>query len=233
MTRLETIYDIKGMLRGGAGSITDDDLIPDRQIALWVSSTLALLLRREQNEGKPINPVSLQHICVDVQLADTSECPECIKSGCLLYKTKVTIPSPLMTNNGLLITRIGSPFLNQPGYDKADWGRFPYINNNYNTTWYSIKDNYVYIKTTKYLKCILISFIPENIEDLATFNNVLGNPCIYDDMTSPVPMHLYEELCSIIIKNRASVTLRTNPDSTGNSNGEIHSLNGKVKTQKS
>ena len=52
MTRRKTIYDIKGMLRGGSGGIVDDDTLPDRQVALWVSSVLGLLIRREQNEGK-------------------------------------------------------------------------------------------------------------------------------------------------------------------------------------
>lgn len=103
----ELIYDILEDLR--SHHIVDDEDIDERQVIHKLNVQRSLWIRNELNKpGRSIDPFTVQSLgCVDLEVADTSECPD-LPVGCSILRTKCEIPKTVELHQRNAITKVGS-----------------------------------------------------------------------------------------------------------------------------
>ncbi len=146
VTKNHLVYDILNIGRGG--KVSDDDNISLRQIGYWVDNTRSLLIRRDLEKNRSINPALEQTLpCMEVARIDASECP-CEVVGCTILRTVEQIPSTVELSNRNLITRVASIQIGTAPYSLIPYARAVFAGN-HPATKKMIKafvhNNYIYL----------------------------------------------------------------------------------------
>ena len=106
---MATLNEIVANIRNIAGGRvpSDDDVPSYEQVKFWVNQYRALLIKRDLDKGKSINPDVVSDLgCVELKLVDAAECCD-IKAGCVVLKTAVKIPDTIELNQYNAITFVG------------------------------------------------------------------------------------------------------------------------------
>lgn len=230
LTRDHIIFDLLSIAR--AGKVVDDEHITPAQVGFWVDNMRAKLIRQDIDKGRSINPDIVQHIsCLDLQQVDQSDCPGCVETGCVMLRSVQQLPTMIETKQRNLITRIGPINLASPGYSIIPYERSFWSGHNKftkNMTKVFIKNRYVYVITTKFIKKISVSGVFAYPEELGNYSTCAGTPC-YNAQTDyyPISNHMIEDLKQMILQADFRTALSTMPDPVNNANGEIAPLSVK------
>ena len=186
------IYDILEDV--SSHHLIDDFDIDDRQVIYKLNVQRALWLRNEYNKpGRTIDPFVTQSLgCVELELADSSECPD-LPTGCSILRTKCEIPKPVELHNRMAITKVGSVdklnyFFSLVSYEQAIFsgnGKF-----NGKSIFAFVLNNRMYFKVNsaqaKMLRRVSIRGIFEDPEMLKDFCDPNGTACFSKDDDYPV-----------------------------------------------
>ena len=210
--------------------ISDDVSLSKRQIAFWINSQRALLVRQELNKGRTIDPAITQTLsCVPLEVVSASDCCE-DNSDCMILRTETKIPKPLSTYGRQGITRVGpvnimsKPYLLVPQAQAlySGKGRF-----NGSSRYAFYKDGYIYIKlntlTVSALKRVSITGIFDAPEDVGNFNDCDGTPCFSWDDEYPMSAWMIDYVKENILKLDISVLKQLPTDRSNDSSGEQNS----------
>jgi hypothetical protein len=224
----ELVYDIEEIVNHNY--ISDDVSLSKRQIAFWISSQRALLIRQELNKGRSIDPAITQTLsCVGLEVVSSSDCCS-DNSECMILRTIDQIPKPISTYSKQGITRVApinmmsKPYLFVPQAQAifSGNGRF---NSQQRFAFY--KDGYIYIKlntlTVSVLKRISITGVFDNPKDVSIFNNCDGSPCFSWDDEYPMSSWMIDYVKEGILKLDISMLKQLPTDRANDSSGEQNS----------
>lgn len=226
ITKRKLTYDILNTIRGGKQS--DDENISHRQVGFWVDNTRALLIRRDYEKGRSVNPDLVQTICSEVIQVDAAECG-CLTAGCTVYRTKEKIPNALEVHNKNLIMRVGPAVVGSTPFSFITYERAQFANNNKYTK-HIIKafyhNGYIYLigenNKLKFLTHIAIDLVMENPEDAANFVNcTTGEACYTDDSKYPISAWMVEPLKEMIFNLNVKIAASSPTDNSGNAEHDV------------
>src|SRR5690606_40092782 len=105
-----TIYEIIYAIREGLRDYTDDTRYSDDYLVFQFNLKRNVLLRREYNQlQRSIDSELTSTVCLDIELVDPSECPECYTNeGCEVVRTVQRLPRLLELLSRPTITRESS-----------------------------------------------------------------------------------------------------------------------------
>jgi len=126
MTATEIIYAIREKLK----AYTDDTKYTDAYLFFLINLKRALYIRREYNQlQRVIDPEVTQTICMELEEAGESICPECY-SGCVdctVIRTVKKLPNVIELHNRNTITKIGSTGVFSRPINIVTMDRMPYV----------------------------------------------------------------------------------------------------------
>ena len=227
ITLRQLTYDLLNTVRGG--KISDDEALSERLVQFWIKNTRAQLIREDINKGHSISSNVIQSLgCVDVELVDASLCCG-IEVDCNVFRTTVTIPTPIEAYQKDLITRVGPIMVGSRAFDIVPIERIPFlgytpfkgINEAIRA---SILNKYVYIfvpKHNKLIKKINIMGVWADPTELSTFNECSGSACYTDESNYPISEHMVERMKSLIIQTDLKVAASAPSDSEGNAKFDV------------
>jgi hypothetical protein len=199
-TERELIYDIRSII---APKITDDDNLSELQIRFWIKSSRAVLIRRDYEKGRAINPDIIQSLgCVEVVQVDSSECG--LSTGCVVLRTKCQIPNTIEGSFTNMITRVGPASTMLKSYPIKPYSRLPWLNKDKftkNITKAALHNGYIYLVSSKQLEGIInIQGVFENPEEVSNFTTCEGEACYSLDNKYPLGAHLIDALKQMVVE---------------------------------
>jgi len=225
-TKNHIVFDLLNSARGGKQS--DDENISLRQVGFWVDNTRALLIRRDLEKNRSINPDMIQTLgCVDVAPIDASECP-CNPSGCTVLRTVQKIPNAIELHSKNLITRVGPALVGSIPFSLIPYSRAQFAGSNkftkkfikafqHNGYIYLIGDNPLLITLEK----ISIDGVFENPSEVGEFTTCAGQSCYTEDDEYPISAWMIEPLKEMINKNNFRIAIAAPTDSSGNASHNV------------
>ena len=72
-TQNEIIFSLLNTVR--AGKQSNSELISEEQLSWEIDNTRAKLIRNDQMKNRSINPDLIQTLCINLEIADKSDCP--------------------------------------------------------------------------------------------------------------------------------------------------------------
>lgn len=226
VTKRKLTYDILNTIRGGKQS--DDDNISHRQIGFWVDNTRALLIRRDLDKGRTVNPDLVQTICEEVISVDAAECP-CLTAGCTVLRTKNKVPTALEISDKNLIMRVGPAVVGSTPFSFISYERAQFSNNNKYTK-HIIKtflhNGYIYLignsSTLAFLKHISIDLVLEYPEEASSYSSCsTGKPCYTDDSRYPIAAWMIEPLKEMVFNLNIKLAANSPSDNTNNAKHDV------------
>ena len=200
--------DILGIVKAKR---VDDYNVSAAQVKRWINYYRAQYIKNELNKNSVNDEDYIQDLgCVNLELVNDSNCGP----ACKVLRTCKEVPSPVVTNLGQAITRVGpvkqtSRAFSFVSYDQVQWsgnGRFAdgqifsyYLN------------GYIYLKLSsnhplgKALKVINVRGIFEDPEEVQEFSDCGGGPC-YDNGTEyPVKKWMVNGIINSILQERFGI----------------------------
>jgi len=230
MTTLhQIIYDIRNLLRGGS-LVADDDPISDRQLAFWINSTRAQLIRQQLDKGQTLSENVIQSLpCLAVIQVDASTNPD-LPSGCSIVRTVSKIPNLIEAKEEDMLLRISSPKIGTIPYSVQPFAAMPYTE--YNRFGKKVikaffKEGYLYLINTPMLDSIYISGVFEDPEQLAEFNDCSDAPCFSHDGPYPISNQMLDTLKRLIIDTHFKFIQKPLSDNTNNSQHNLEEQQSK------
>lgn len=226
VTKRKLTYDILNTIRGGKQS--DDENISHRQVGFWVDNTRALLIRRDLEKGRSVNPDLVQTICSEVVQVDAAECP-CLTAGCTVYRSKEKLPNALETYNKNLIMRVGPAVVGSTPFSFISYERAQFANNNKYTK-HVIKaflhNGYIYLigedSKLKFLKYISVDLVMEYPEEAADYTHCeTGEACYTDDSKYPISAWMIEPLKEMVYNLNVKLAASAPTDNRGNAEHDV------------
>lgn len=226
ITKNHLIFDLLNSARGGKQS--DDENISLRQVGFWIDNTRALLVRRDLEKNRSINPDMIQTLgCIDVAPVDASECP-CNPAGCTILRTVEKIPNAIELHSKNLITRVGPALVGSTPFSLIPYSRAQFAGSNKFTKKFIkafIHGGYIYLigdnPMLLTLEMISIDGVFENPESLGSFSTCEGQPCYTDDDEYPISAWMIEPLKELINKNNFRIAISSPTDSSGNASHNV------------
>lgn len=218
------IYNIKNLVRGGNQS--DNERLTDRQIEYIVNYYRNILIKRDLDKNKSINPDVVQDLgCIDLVLVDPSECCD-LDIDCKVLRTSVKIPKTIELNQRNLLTYIGSVDKTH-SYSQIDSARVRWSNNNK----YISKEpkvyylnNYIYVLNAKELTKISVRGIFEDPKEAASFSQCNGDPCFTNDSKYPMAEWMLQPMFDMIMKGELKVGAYGRTDEANDASGKVIDL---------
>jgi hypothetical protein len=209
----EFAYNIRNIGRAG-NSDADDENIKISMVKFWINGYRAKLIFEFTNAGKLIDPQLVQDLGVvpleEVDKAD-SDCPECVKWGCNIYKVDIPKLVDLPNNRGLLFVGLidkQTPIaLDYP--DTSKFKRATRFGDKFDRSY--LIGNTLYVTTTNEnldLKYINIRGVFEDPRE--AFNYVApgcDKKCYSDDDPYPIPMRMYEPITKNILQSELNMAI--------------------------
>lgn len=233
-TLREMVYNVKNLI-----SVKSDDFrISDDQIAYWINTERALLIREFIKAEQSISAEIIQTLkCIPVECVDPIECCDLdIFSNYRILRTIPNIPIPLTLSsssfhNPFLITFIGTVDRQKAfeftSEDIIRWGKYNKYTRNLPRAFYRNKK--IYVSNFDFpsgLGYISISGVFLNPEEVNEFNlcNREQN-CDFEsqvvDADYPIPEHLIPTVFDIIFRKYVPFILNQNQDLTNNAKADI------------
>lgn len=227
ITKRKLTYDILNTIRGGKQS--DDENISHRQVGFWVDNTRALLIRRDYEKGRTVNPDIIQTICSEVIEVDAAECG-CLTAGCTILRTKEKIPSSIEVHSKNLIMRVGPAVVGSTPFSFISYSRAQFAGSNKYTKAIVkafLHNGYIYLIGTpdklKFLKYISISLVMEFPEEAANFFlcDTDNTPCYTEDSDYPISAWMVEPLKEMIFNLNVRLAASAPTDNSGNAEHDV------------
>ncbi len=218
ITKAHLIFDLLNIVR--AGMQLNSEPISEEQVSFWIDNTRALFIRRDLDKKRSINPDIIQTLCIDLQLADASDCP-CEVVGCTILKSVLPIPPAIELSYRNLIINAGPIDLTKPRFSFLPYNRAIW----YNPNKYSKKipaaflhNGYLFIiasnNTIDMLEVCTMDIVLERPEDAGLFT-CSGTPCWSVNTNYPISAVMIEDCKAFIIQNNLKIEAVAPSDSTG------------------
>ena len=204
MTTLDELsYDILSNLEG-TSRVSDDSEFSLEQIAFKINTVRAMLIRQDQAKGRSLSDNILQTLpCMEVIKVNASECCN-ITSPCELYRTKLTIPTPIELYQKDLIVRVSGVDITGPSWNFVSLAHIDYSGLSKwtkNSTKWFIKDRYIYILNPPAVKKISITGVFEDPRDLAEYSTCAGAACYTPSSDYPISGHMLPTLKQLVLED--------------------------------
>lgn len=230
MTTLhQIIYDLRNILRGGA-LVSDDDPISDSQLAFWINSTRAQLIRQQLDKGQTLSENVIQSLpCVEVEQVDASENSD-IVSGCYLVRTKLKLPNFIEAKEEDMLLKVSTPRLGAIPFSLHPVAAMPYIDFNpfgKKVVKAFYKEGHIYLMNTPFIEHIYITGIFEDPQQLAEYNDCSNAPCFSHDGPYPISNQMLDTLKRMIIDTHFKFLQRPLSDNTNNAQNNLEEQQAK------
>ena len=227
VTKRKLTYDILNIIRGGKQS--DDENISHRQVGFWIDNTRALLIKRDLDKGRTINPDLVQTICAEVIQVDGAECG-CLTAGCTILRTKDKIPTSLEVHSKNMIMRVGPAVVGSTPFSFISYQKAQFSGNNKytkNITKAFLHNGYIYLigtsNTLSFLKYISIDLVFEYPEEAANYSlcDTDSSPCYTDDSRYPIAAWMIEPLKEMVFNLNVKLAASSPTDNSGNADHDV------------
>ena len=225
-TKNQIVFSTLNIARGGKQS--NAELISEEQLSWEIDNIRGKLIRQDLIKKRSINPDLIQTLCIDLELADASDCP-CEIIGCNILKSVQTIPPAIEIDQRNLIISVGSIDLTKPRFNFIPYDRALYYNPNRfskSIPGAFIHNGYLFVIATNnsidMLEVCTMNIILERPEDAALFS-CSGTPCYSVDSKYPVSATMIPDIQSIILTTILKVEATALVDSSGNAKGDLQS----------
>lgn len=197
------ITDLLNIIRGS--ELVRTEPISMMQLETWVNQYRMLLLKRELDKRRFINPDYVQ-VITDILMESSNG----------IYRTSMDMPSTITRNYDSGFTWIGDANGNEYQYQteqRSNWQSFRK---------YTSDDDYVYLRGrrlyTNNSSDLIVKGIFENPIEAASIND----PSVGYDMLYPIPAHLIPTLKEMILKGELGIEAESPNDDT---NDGTHNIN--------
>ncbi len=225
-SKQEIIFSLLNVARGGRQS--NEEQISESQISWEIDNTRAKLIRQDQNKNRSINPDLIQTLCIDLDLADASDCP-CEIVGCTILKSILPIPPAIELNARNLVISVGPIDLSRPRFNLIPYDRAIYYNPNKfsnSITGCFIHNSFLFViaKTEKInmLEVCTMNIILERPEDAQNFT-CSGTPCYTVDSKYPVSAAMIPDIQNIILSTILKIESTALREKTGDGSADLKS----------
>jgi hypothetical protein len=216
-TKNEIVYSLLNIIR--QGQLSNTEPLSEELISWEIDNTRAKLIRQDLNKKRSINPDLVQTLCIDVELADASDCP-CVIAGCDILKTKQAIPPAIEIDHKNLVISVGSVNLSQPRFNLIPYERALFYNSNKFSNGIPaafLHNGFFYIigigVKFKMIEHINIQIILEKPEDAKSFQ-CTGTPCYDSDSKYPISAAMIPDLQGVVIQNMLKLAAQAPSDQT-------------------
>ena len=226
ITLNKLIYDLWELVRP---NLSDDDNFDKRQLAFWIQTQRALLVRNELNKNRTIDDNLIQDLgCLELELADKADCCD-ISDGCKILRTKDVIPNTIELHNKSAITRVAPidkhtiPF-SHVSYERAIWsgnGRF-----NVDQIFTFELNDRIYLKATndsllKYITDINVRGVFEDPTEVGKFTQCANDTiCYTNDSKYPINAWMVDYMKAAILQLNFQTALQAPQDNTNNAKAD-------------
>lgn len=204
--------------------ITDDTRLSNRQVEDWIRNTRAAFIQQSLTRGGyPTNDFKQSLGCVEMQVADWSECCD-VEVGCSILRSVKALPIPIYSGSQPLITRVATVGVmkknitmdTQERAISSGSGRF-----SKEFLFGFLKDNYLYVTShnSPYkasLEHITVEGVWDTPEQAAQFSHCDGTPCYTHNSRYPISRTAYEWMKEKIIATDFPSQAQAQADTTNN-----------------
>ena len=206
MTLNEAVYQLRLDIR--KQELFDDDALSDRMIKKWVHDQRALWIRNETNKNRTIDDQIIQAACMELEVADRSECPS-KTTGVSVLKSKLQLPKTieLHYNDGIINVAPVDKLAYDFSYVPVERAKFA-GNGQFNSKMITVfrYNNYIYLTSkrvtdfARYVRFVMVYGLFENPVALKEFTHVNGDACYSDDDDYPLNSWMWNYMRTEILK---------------------------------
>ena len=209
----EIIYAIREKLK----SYTDDTRYTDDYLLYLINLKRSTFLRREYNRPNvTFDEQILQTICLEMELVDSSECPECfINNRCDILRTVKKLPELIDLHSRSVITRVAPIGVTSQPMSIVGRRKFQYVGEDVyqkNTIYGMLHDNkHFYFKSAnKFIRTfewVSFTVLAENPMELSEYScDSGGTVCYNPDLDKyPVKGHIADVIIATIVEELAGL----------------------------
>lgn len=212
------IFSILNLIRGGTQN--NSEKISEDQIAYHITNTRAKFIRQDLSKKRSINPDIIQTLCIDLKIADTSDCP-CEVVGCTILKSVRPIPPAIELEQRNLIVSVGPIDLTKRRFSFLPYNRAIWYNPNkfsQSIPGAFIHNGYLFVIASDnkidMLEVCTMDIVLERPED-ATLFTCHGTPCYTVDSNYPVSAVMIEDITNYIIQSILKIAIVAPSDNKG------------------
>jgi len=210
------------------GVESDDTRLTNRHIYHKMTTTRAKLLTQKVNKKQKISQWDLQTLnCVELVKVKPYECPCLPDVGCEILRTKYELPIPITSLTKHFIESVTS-LEGSINFAETTWTAKKYKKGNKytaNKPDYYIRENYLYITTSKKLRAISITGLFEDTLEASNYQTICEDDeedCIsFLDMSFPLSKDLIDTLVELIAKELIIAFNQSREDITNNTNSAL------------
>ena len=218
--------DCLNIIRGGSQSNSEN--ISESQVGYWWDNTRAKFIRQDLMKNRSINYDIIQTLCIDLVIADASDCP-CEVAGCTILKSALPIPPAIEVDDRNLVLSVGPIDLTKKRFSFMPYSRAMW----YNPNKYSksipgafIHNGYLFVIATSnkidMLEVCTMNIVLERPEDAKLFV-CQGTPCYTVDSAYPISAFMIEDCKNFILQNNFKIAATAPSDASGNSDHDLES----------
>jgi hypothetical protein len=227
-TKQEIIFSLMNTIRGGSQS--NNEPISENQVSWEFDNVRAKFIRQDLNKKRSINPDLIQTLCIDLVIADASDCP-CEIAGCTILKSTRQIPPAIELEHRNLIVSVGPIDLTKRRFNFLPYNRAIWYNPNkfsQNIPGAFIHNSYLYVVATgnkvDMLEVCTMQIVLERPEDASVFT-CTGTPCYTVNSKYPISAAMIEDCKAFLIQNNLKIAATAPSDPIGDG---AHSLESPI-----
>lgn len=196
--------------------IYSDDGLDSRYILDLLSLNRSVALTNRYNTGiRSFDQMSVQDICLQLELVDSATCCSLVPSGCSILKSKTPVPSILDLHNKLAVKSVTAPLVMGKPISFIDRNRAAFVGRDSitkNMLYAFIYNDYLYVwsgnKKNLLIESVILSAVFENFLEAAKLEcNSSGTNC-YNPETAVFPL-MENLLVTIVIPQVVNTILRS------------------------
>jgi hypothetical protein len=217
-TSLQTIVlDLLNIVR--SSNISRSELISPRQIEMWVHQYRSLLIKRDLDKGRMINPDYIQELPgLQLEVVDRSKGME-LQSGLYLLRTKLVLPKTIDLNYRSGFTFVGTVDGREIQFvpeSRVRWQQYKKYTSEDNLAF--LRSGRMYLVYPSPIEYISIRGIFEVPTEVGNFTNLHADYTYADwDTSYPIPITMVTDLKAMILKQELGMIVQAESDSTNDS----------------
>lgn len=216
---LDTIvHDLMLVIRGG--NISQSEQISKRQVESWVHATRAVLLKRDLDKGKMVNPDYVQSIDhIRLSLVDTAG-DNVTSSGITtdnnILRSDLTLPNAIDLNFKSGLTYIGTVDGNEiqlVSETRSKWQQYKKYTSSEPLAF--LRNNYLYVMYDNPMEFVSVRGVFEIPPEVGRFVNPMTNQPYFDTSTKyPIPINMIPTLKQMILEKELGIESQAFSDVT-------------------
>lgn len=226
ISKNQIVYSILNTIRGGL--VSNSEPISNEQLSFTVDIIRAKLVRQDLAKKRTLSQELIQTLCVNMNLADVSDCP-CDAVGCTILKSTIPIPPAIEITDKNLVVSVGPIDLTKPRFNLLPYYRAIYYNPNkfsQSITGAFLHNQYLFVisKDNKalMLEKVNLQIVLEIPSDASLFS-CSGISCYSDDGRYPISAAMVPDLQSMILGTTLKVEAVAPSDSLSDSKHNLTS----------